>query len=132
MKDSKFTDISWLFAEQDIKDLFVMGVVNGKDETHYEPNAPVTRGEIAIIARNVIRYITGKWFSVLEKIKNLIDLKSILTILIAVTLVAIIFAHINIEDESIKTLFISIASAVFTSYFQKDNKGNAANTEANK
>jgi Na+/H+ antiporter NhaC len=68
----------------------------------------------------------------IEKIKNLIDLKSILTILIAVTLVAIIFAHINIEDESIKTLFISIASAVFTSYFQKDNKGNAANTEANK
>lgn len=68
----------------------------------------------------------------LEKIKNLIDLKSILTILVAGTLVVVIFAHINIEDESIKTLFISIASAVFTSYFQKDNKGNVVNTEANK
>ena len=68
----------------------------------------------------------------LEKIKNLIDLKSILTIIIAVTLVVVIFAHINIEDEGIKTLFISIASSVFTSYFQKDNKGNVANVEANK
>ena len=58
----------------------------------------------------------------LEKIKNLIDLKSILTLIIAVSLVMIIFANINIQDESIKTLFVSIASSVFTSYFQKDNK----------
>ena len=60
----------------------------------------------------------------IEKLTNLIDLKSILTILIAGTLVAVIFSHINIEDEGIKTLFISIASSVFTSYFQKDNKSN--------
>ena len=60
MKYCKFTDISGHFAEEDIKDLFAMGVVNGKDETHYEPNAPVTRGEVAVIARNIIRYITGK------------------------------------------------------------------------
>lgn len=60
MRDCKFTDISGHFAEKDIKDLFAMGVVNGKDETHYDPNAPVTRGEVAVIARNVIRYITGK------------------------------------------------------------------------
>ena len=60
MKECKFTDISGHFAEKDIKDLFTMGIVNGKDGTHYEPNAPVTRGEIAVIARNVIRYITGK------------------------------------------------------------------------
>lgn len=65
----------------------------------------------------------------IEKIKNLIDLKSILTILIAVALVIVIFAHINIEDEGIKTLFISIASSVFTSYFQKDNKNNITTTE---
>lgn len=55
-----FKDISGHFAEKDIKDLFSMGIVNGKDETHYEPNAPVTRGEVAVIARNVIRYLTGK------------------------------------------------------------------------
>ena len=68
----------------------------------------------------------------LDKIKNLIDLKSILTLIIAVSLVMIIFANVNIEDESIKTLFVSIASSVFTSYFQKDNKGNVINVEANK
>lgn len=55
-----FKDISGHFAEKAIKDLFTMGIVNGKDETHYEPNAPVTRGEVAIITRNVIRYLTGK------------------------------------------------------------------------
>lgn len=67
-----------------------------------------------------------------DKIKNLIDLKSILTLIIAVALVTIIFAHITIEDESIKTLFVSITSAVFTSYFQKDNKANISNMEVNK
>lgn len=65
----------------------------------------------------------------LDKIKNLIDLKSILTLIIAVSLVMIIFANINIQDESIKTLFVSIASSVFTSYFQKDNKNNTTNAE---
>lgn len=65
----------------------------------------------------------------LDKIKNLIDLKSILTLIIAVSLVMIIFANVNIQDESIKTLFISIASSVFTSYFQKDNKNNTTNAE---
>ncbi len=60
MMECNFKDISGHFAEQNIKDLFTMGVINGKDETHYEPNAPVTRGEVAVIARNVIRYITGR------------------------------------------------------------------------
>ncbi len=60
----------------------------------------------------------------LKKIENLFDLKSLLTILIAVTLVTIIFVNIQIEDEAIKTLFVSIASSVFTSYFQKNNKTN--------
>lgn len=58
--DCKFKDIQDHFAERAIEELFTMGVVNGKDETHYEPNAPVTRGEVAVIARNIIRYITGK------------------------------------------------------------------------
>ena len=65
----------------------------------------------------------------LDKIKNLIDLKSILTLIIAVSLVMIIFANVNIQDESIKTLFVSIASSVFTNYFQKDNKNNTTNAE---
>ena len=37
-----------------------MGVVNGKDETHYEPDAPVTRAETAIMIINAVRYVTGK------------------------------------------------------------------------
>ena len=65
----------------------------------------------------------------IEKLKNLIDLKSILTLIIAVALVTIIFSRITIEDESIKTLFVSITSAVFTSYFQKDNKSNINSSE---
>lgn len=60
MNDCKFVDIKGHYAEKDIEDLFTMGIINGKDETHYEPNAPVTRGEVAVIARNVIRYLTGK------------------------------------------------------------------------
>ena len=64
-----------------------------------------------------------------KKLANLIDLKSILTILISTTLVVIIFAHIKIEDEGIKTLFISIASSVFTNYFQKDTKSKQASVE---
>ena len=56
----KFCDISGHFAEKDIKELFDMGVINGKSETHYAPDSPVTRGEIAVVARNIIRYILGK------------------------------------------------------------------------
>lgn len=56
----KFCDISGHFAEKDIKELFNMGVINGKDETHFKPDAPITRGEVAVIARNIIRYILGK------------------------------------------------------------------------
>ncbi len=58
--ECKFTDISGHFAEKDIKELFKMGIVNGKNETQFKPDEAVTRGEIAVIARNVIRYILGK------------------------------------------------------------------------
>jgi len=58
--DCKFKDISDHFAKKQIEELFKMGVVNGKDDTHFAPDAPVTRAEAAVIARNVIRYVTGK------------------------------------------------------------------------
>lgn len=58
--DCKFTDIKGHYAEKQIQDLFHMGIVNGVDETHFAPDAPITRGQAAIMARNVIRYITGK------------------------------------------------------------------------
>ena len=55
----------------------------------------------------------------LNKIIELIDLKSIITLVLVITLVGIIFANINISDEAIKTLFVSITSSVFTYYFTK-------------
>lgn len=60
-----------------------------------------------------------------SKIEKLIDLKSIITLLLVVALVVIVFAGISIQDEAIKTLFISTVSSVFTYYFtkKKDNGG---------
>ena len=55
----------------------------------------------------------------LKKIENLIDLKSLITILLVVALVLIIFLNIQITDESIKTLFVSVTSSVFTYYFTR-------------
>lgn len=60
MAECKFTDIGGHYGEKQIREVFEMGIVNGIDETHYAPNEPVTRAQAAIIARNVIRYITGK------------------------------------------------------------------------
>lgn len=58
--NGKFTDIEGHYAEKEIMEIYEMGIVNGVDETHFAPDAPLTRGQAAIIARNVIRYITGK------------------------------------------------------------------------
>ncbi len=58
--EPKFEDIKGHYAEQQIKDLFCMGIIKGVDEAHFAPNEPIKRADVAIIARNVIRYITGK------------------------------------------------------------------------
>lgn len=61
IKDDKvFADTKCHFAQKDIEELFRMGIVNGKTEGRFMPNEPITRGEVARVARNVIRYITGK------------------------------------------------------------------------
>ena len=60
MAECKFTDISGHYGEKQIREVFEMGIMNGVDETHFNPNEPVTRAQAAIIARNVVRYITGK------------------------------------------------------------------------
>ena len=59
-KQSGFTDIKGHFAEESIRDLASMGIVSGKTKDKFMPNDPVTRGEVAVIARRVIKYITGK------------------------------------------------------------------------
>ena len=60
VKENKFVDIKGHYAESAIKDLYNMGIVNGVDENHYAPNEKISRGDMAILIRNAIRYITGK------------------------------------------------------------------------
>ncbi len=55
-----FTDIKGHYAESHIKDLVSMGIVSGKTKDKFMPNDTITRGEVAVIARNIIKYITGK------------------------------------------------------------------------
>ena len=54
-----------------------------------------------------------------NKLAKLIDLKSIVTILLVVTLVVLVIANLPINDEGIKALFISVTSSCFTFYFTK-------------
>ena len=54
-----------------------------------------------------------------NKLAKLIDLKSIVTILLVVTLVVLVMANLPINDEAIKALFISVTSSCFTYYFTK-------------
>lgn len=58
--DNKFKDISGHFAQKAITELNKMGVVNGVSDDEFAPDRPATRGEVSLIARNVIRYITGE------------------------------------------------------------------------
>ena len=64
MEDEKmknaFKDIEGHFAKQDIEDLYKMGIISGTTDTSFAPDEPAKRGEMARIARNIIRYITGE------------------------------------------------------------------------
>ncbi len=57
---ARFKDTAGHYAEKAIDELAEMGVVNSKGDGVFCPNEPITRADVAIIARNVIRYITGK------------------------------------------------------------------------
>ncbi len=58
--EHKFCDIKNHYAEKHIAELFQMGVIGGVDETHFAPNEPVKRADVAIMVRNAIRYIMGR------------------------------------------------------------------------
>lgn len=60
IKMGKFTDIAGNFAEKSINELYQMGVVNGVTETEFAPEKCTTRAELAVVARNIIKYITGE------------------------------------------------------------------------
>lgn len=66
-----------------------------------------------------------------NKVTDLIDLKSIITITLVITLVGIIFCNVKISDEAIKTLFVSVTSSVFTYYFTRKNQDNSPNIGKN-
>lgn len=57
---TEFKDINGNFAEIDIKELCSMGIVSGVTDTEFKPDEYATRAQIARIARNIIRYITGE------------------------------------------------------------------------
>lgn len=54
-----------------------------------------------------------------KKLEKLIDLKSIITIMLVVTLISIVVCDVQINDEALKTLFVSTTSSCFTYYFTK-------------
>lgn len=60
---------------------------------------------------------------ILEKLAKLIDLKSIITIIVVVVLMVIVVCNLQISDEGIKSLFVSITSSCFTYYFTKKKSG---------
>ena len=58
-----------------------------------------------------------------KRIAKLIDFKSIITILLVITLVDLVIGNMKVDDEAIKTLFVSVTSACFTYYFTKKKSG---------
>lgn len=56
----KFTDINNHYAKNTINEVAEMGIMTGTGNNKFEPDKQLTRAEAAIIARNVVRYITGK------------------------------------------------------------------------
>lgn len=55
-----FKDTAGHYAEAHINDLLKIGVVNGDGNGNFRPNDNIKRGDVAIMVRNAIRYITGK------------------------------------------------------------------------
>ena len=55
----------------------------------------------------------------IDQFKKLIDLKSIITLLLVLSLLLVIFSGVEIKDEGIRTLFVSTTSSVVTYYFAR-------------
>lgn len=56
-----------------------------------------------------------------ERLAKLIDLKSIITLLMVVTLIALMFSDIDMDGD-IKTLFCTTFGMVITYYFTKSSR----------
>lgn len=60
IKKKGFTDIKGHWAEAEINDLIEMGIVKGRTEDSIMPDASITRAEAFVLARRIIKHITGK------------------------------------------------------------------------
>ena len=47
-------------GEKHVKRVVELGIMNGNAEGYFNPKEPVTREELAAVASNIVRYITGK------------------------------------------------------------------------
>ena len=59
-EEKQMKDIKGHYAEQAIQDIIKMGIMNGYSDGTFKPDQPITRAQVAVVARNVVRYITGK------------------------------------------------------------------------
>lgn len=64
-----------------------------------------------------------------KQFSKLIDLKSLITLALTIALVAIVFSGTSINDEGIRTLFVSVTSSVFTYYFSRKEKTGKGDTD---
>lgn len=55
----------------------------------------------------------------IKNLSKLIDLKSIITLILVVSLVFLVVCNVSISDDAIKTLFSSTVSSCFTYYFSR-------------
>jgi len=54
---ARFKDTEGHYAEQHIDKLVEYGIVNGYDDGTFRPDQPITRGQVAVMVANVLRYL---------------------------------------------------------------------------
>jgi len=54
---ARFKDTEGHYAEKHIEKLAEYGVVNGYEDDTFRPDDPITRGQVAVIAANILRYL---------------------------------------------------------------------------
>lgn len=69
-KNVNFTDIRGHWAEEQIKEMAAMGIINGRDANTFDPEAPVTRAEIVALLVRAIGYRTPKTRNTFRDVKR--------------------------------------------------------------
>lgn len=59
-EEGGFKDIKGHYAESAIKEILQMGIIKGDGNGNFRPDENAKRGDVAIMIRNAIRYITGR------------------------------------------------------------------------